>query len=361
MNDLRPGSPQEAGVSADKLNILRESCSRWVSDGGTPALSVLAARKGIIFLHEAWGNLTPAPKSPPVQINSPMGMASCSKPVTAAAVMILVEQGRLALQDPLQGYIPEFEGPDSDKITIHHLLTHTSGLPIITDSETTEFPENGLDFQPGTKMIYSSLGYNLLGELVERISGDPFEKFIQSHIFEPLGMQDSTFVHVGLDRERSILSRPGTTYNWPKEDEGIVSASSTLWSTAYDMAIFLQTFLNRGRYGTYQLLSPAGVAAMTRNQVSGLPRELVEGVPIPPIGLGWFLLSSGQFPNYPRSFSTSSYGHSGSSGAFIWVDPAYDLIGAFLFTKIKETFRPLDVFVDSITGSIIDRTQNGTI
>ena len=354
MNELRPGSPQEAGISSDKLNILLEKCSGWVSDGGTPALSVLAARKGIIFLHEAWGNLTPAPDSPPVQINSPMGMASCSKPVAATAVMILVEQDQLALHHPLQQYIPEFEGPDSDKITIHLLLTHTSGLPIITDSETTEFPENGLDFQPGTKMIYSSLGYNLLGELVERISGDSFEKFTQGHIFEPLGMQDTTFIHVGLDRERSVLPRPGTTYNWPKEDEGIVSASSTLWSTAYDMAIFLQTFLNKGKYGKYQLLSPARVDAMTRNQVSGLPREQVDGVQIPPIGLGWFLLSSGQFPNYPRSFSASSYGHSGSSGAFIWADPAYDLIGAFLFTKIKEEFRPLDVFVDSLISSIND-------
>jgi len=312
MNELRPGSPQEAGISSDKLNILLEKCSGWVSDGGTPALSVLAARKGIIFLHEAWGNLTPAPDSPPVQINSPMGMASCSKPVAATAVMILVEQDQLALH------------------------------------------QNGLDFQPGTKMIYSSLGYNLLGELVERISGDSFEKFTRGHIFEPLGMQDTTFIHVGLDRERSVLPRPGTTYNWPKEMEGIVSASSTLWSTAYDMGIFLQTFLNTGRYGKYQLLSPAGVDAMTRNQVSGLPREQVDGVQIPPIGLGWFLLSSGQFPNYPRSFSASSYGHSGSSGAFIWADPAYDLIGAFLFTKIKEEFRPLDVFVDSLISSIND-------
>ncbi|RLE03400.1 MAG: hypothetical protein DRJ13_04530 [Bacteroidetes bacterium] len=288
-----------------------------------PALSVLAARKGIIFLHEAWGNLTPAPDSPPVQINSTMGMASCSKPVAATAVMIFVEQNQLTLHHPLQQYIPEFEGP-----------------------------ENGLDFQPGTKMIYCSLGCNLLGELVERISGDSFEKFTRGHIFELLGMQDTTFIHVGLDRERSVLPRPGTTYNWPKEMEGIVSASSTLWSTAYDMGIFLQTFLNTGRYGKYQLLSPAGVDAMTRNQVSGLPREQVDGVQIPPIGLGWFLLSSGQFPNYPRSFSASSYGHSGSSGAFIWADPAYDLIGAFLFTKIKEEFRPLDVFVDSLISSI---------
>ena len=120
------------------------------------------------------------------------------------------------------------------------------------------------------------------------------------------------------------------------------------------MGIFLHTFLNKGRYGKHQVLSPVGVDAMTRNQVSGLPRELVLGVPIPPIGFGWFLLGSGQFPNYPRSFSASSYGHSGSSGAFIWVDPAYDLIGAFLFTKIREEFRPLDIFVDTLIGCIND-------
>jgi len=354
MNKLQTGSPEKAGVSIERLHRLEKMCCGWISEGSTPALSILAARGGMIFLHKAWGSLTPEPNSLPVKKDSLFGMASCSKPVTATAVMILLEEGQLALHDPLQQYIPEFEGPGSDNITIQHLMTHTSGLPLITDSETTKFPKNGLCFQPGTEVLYSSLGYNLLGELVERISGDPFEYFAQEHIFKPLEMQNTTFIQGGLDRVRSVQRRPGTSYDWPAELEGTVRASSSLWSTAHDMGIFLQTFLNKGYYGDHHLLSPALIEEMTHDQTRGIPREEVEGVLIPPVGFGWFMLGSAQFPNYPKSFSSASYGHSGASGAFFWVDPKYDLIGAFLFTKIKESFRPLDIFVDTLTDCLID-------
>ena len=353
MNDIQPGKPSQVGISPDRLRRLEDLCSKWVAEKATPALSVLAARRGTIFLNQSWGKLSPAPDSPPVQDNSLFGMASCAKPVTATAVMILVDEGQIGLDHSLQEYLPEFTGPDSEKITIRHLLTHTSGLPN-TEAESNSAAENGLDFQPGSKMVYSGGGFHLMGELVERVSGQDFADFTEQRIFKPLGMHNTTFIHMGLDRERCVQPRPGTTYNWAEEFEGLTSGSSTLWSTAYDMGIFLQTFLNRGRYGDYQLLSMEGVDAMTRNQVSGIPRDIVDGVPIPPAGFGWFLLGGAQFPNYPKSFSRDSYGHSGASGAFIWVDPAFDLIGAFLFIKIKEEFRPLDLFVDTLIDCIID-------
>ena len=353
MNDLLPGNPENVGVSVERLSRLEDICADWVSSGSTPALSVLAARQGTIFLHKAWGKLTSAPDSPPVQFDSRFSMASCSKPVTAAAVMMLIEEGQISLDHHLQDYLPDFTGPGAEKITIRHLLTHTSGLPCSSESETIKTAESGLDYQPGTKMVYSSVGFDLLGELVERISSRSFDEFTREHIFKPLGMHNTTFVHMGLDRDRCIQRRPGTTYNWPMEFEGVTSASSSLWSTAYDMGIFLQTFLNKGSYGDFHLLSNGVVDTVTQNQVPGIPRELVDGVQVPPPGYGWFMLSDAQFPNYPRSFSAVSYGHSGSSGAFIWVDPAFDLIGAFLFTKIREEFRPLDLFVDTLMDCII--------
>ncbi len=353
MNDLLLGNPENVGVSVERLSRLENICADWVSAGSTPALSVLAARQGTILLHKAWGKLTSAPDSIPVKFDSRFGMASCSKPVTAAAVMMLIEEGQIGLDHYLQEYLLDFTGPGAEKITIRHLLTHTSGLPSGSEKETIKVSESGLDFQPGSKMVYSGVGYDLLGELVERISGRPFDEFTREHIFKPLGMHNTTFIHMGLDRERCVQRRPGTTYDWPEEFEGKTIASSSLWSTAFDMGIFLQTFLNKGSYGDYQLLNPAAVDTMTQNQVSGIPREMVDGVPVPPPGLGWFLLSGAQFPNYPRSFSAVSYGHSGSSGAFIWVDPSFDLIGAFLFTKIREEFRPLDLFVDTLMDCII--------
>lgn len=354
MNDPFPGDPEKVGVSVEKLRGLEDICSDWVSAGSTPALSVLAARHGTTFLQKAWGKLTPAPDSPPVQLDSLFGMASCSKPVTATAVMMLIEEEQIGLDHYIQEYLPDFSGPGSEKITIRHLLTHTSGLPSDSESKTINAAESGLAFQPGSKMVYSCVGYNLLGELVERISSRSFNEFTREQIFKPLGMHNTTFIQMGMDHERCVHRRPGTTYDWPKEFEGETRASSTLWSTAFDMGIFLQTFLNKGIYGDFQLISKPIVDSMTHSQVSGIPREMVDGTPIPSSGLGWFMLGSAQFPDYPKSFSTTSYGHSGASGAFIWVDPAFDLIGAFLFTKIKEEFRPLDLFVDTLINSILD-------
>jgi CubicO group peptidase (beta-lactamase class C family) len=354
MKTLNTGNPEEVGISPERLNNLKQVCENWLNDGSTPALSILAARGGKIFLHEAWGALRPDPDSPPVDFDSLFGMASCSKPVTATAVMTLIDEGTIGLNDPIQEYIPEFKGPETEKITIRHLLSHTSGLSIRTETTILQSAKEGLENPPGTKMVYSNTGYDLLGELIERVSGQPFEEIIANRIFKPLGMENSTFVHVGLDRERCVLGRPGTTYDWPIEDEGGVWASSTLWSTAYDMGLFLQTFLNRGSYGDCQLLSPASVDAMTQNQVRGMPREIYDGITTPPSGYGWFLLEGLKFPNYPKKQSKSSYGHSGASGAFIWVDPEYDLIGAFLFVKIMEEVRPLDVFVDGLMECLID-------
>ncbi len=359
MSELQIVEPIQVGVSQDKLSRLQALCEGWVREGRTPALGVLAARQGAIFLQDAWGKLTEESDSKPVATDSLFGMASCSKPVTAAAVMTLVEDGEIGLEQPLVGILPEFQGPETEQITIRHLLSHTSGLPARAAGDSLTAGEHSLVFIPGTQMAYSNVGYDLLGILVERVSGLSYDRFTRVRIFEPLGMHNTTFVHVGLDRERCVLSRPGTTYDWPADWEGLTSASSTLWSTPYDMGIFLQTFLNLGRYNDFQLLTRESVAAMTSCQVVGIPREMVEGVPAPPAGLGWFMLGGTRFPNYPESFSETSYGHSGSSGAFIWVDPAYDLIGAFLFVKIKEEFRPLDLFVDGLMECLSDDPEDG--
>ena len=121
-----------------------------------------------------------------------------------------------------------------------------------------------------------------------------------------------------------------------------------------DMAILGQTFLNNGSCGDCHLLSLATMAAMTQNQIPGLPRETLEGVAAPPCGFGWFKLEQCRFPQWPSLLSSQSYGHSGASGALLWVDPQFDLVGVFFFVKIKDEFWPKDLFVDAIMGSITD-------
>jgi CubicO group peptidase (beta-lactamase class C family) len=352
---LRLGEEEEAGVSPERTKRVKDLCESWVANGSTPALIVLVARHGIIYLHQAWGKLRPEPNSPSVAPDSIFGVASVSKPVTATAVMILVERGQIGINQPVQRYIPEFKGDGYERVTVRHLLTHTSGLPDNSDTPFSDLGRTGLRLSPGQEMRYSNVGFDLLGEIVERLSKRPFHEFTRGNIFEPLGMKDATFIHPGKSGERFIQPRPGTTYDWSDEFQGKTSSSSTLCATAMDMAIFGQTFLNNGSYGNYHLLSPATVAAMTQNQIPGIPGETHNGVAAPPCGFGWFKLEQCRFPQWPSLLSPQSYGHSGASGAVLWVDPKFDIVGVFFFVKISEDFWPKDLFVDAIMGSITDK------
>lgn len=379
---LREGRPEEAGIPPERIKPILELCEGWVEDGSTPALIVLVARQGVIFLHEAWGRLGPEPDSPLVVRDSLFGVASISKVVAATAVMLLVEEGKIGLHRPVQEYIPEFSAEGTEKILVRHLLTHTSGL---RDEEVDELYErkgvgdlnwptpepnehpsrhDWLQYcyrahpwqPPDTEVVYIGFTYDLLGEIVRRVGGLSFNDFTRQRIFEPLGMKDAYFTTPAELRHRAVRPRPGTTFYWGEETDPLdePSPAGGLWATALDMGILGQTFLNRGTYGGFRLLSPATVAAMTHNQVAGIGREEVHGVPVPPMGYGWFIVGEARFPQYPSLWSPGSYGHSGGSGAFLWVDPAYDLVGVFLFTKIREAIRPLDLFVDRIMAAIMD-------
>ncbi len=354
ITQLRSGTPAQAGFSAARIKRLADLCQGWVADGSTPALMVMVARRGVIFLHEAWGRLGPEPDSPPVLRDAIFGTASVSKIVTATAVMMLVEQGRLGIHQPVQKYLPELIGPGCEKIQVRHLLTHTSGLPKNSPAPLLEIGRNGLEQEPGQKMVYSNPAFDLLGMLVERVSGLPFYEFTRLNIFEPLGMRDTTFIQMGSQPERCVQRRPGSNYDWPTEMIGTVSPSGTLWSTSMDMGIFLQTYLNGGSYGGYHLLSPATIAAMTRNQIPGIPREMQMGMQSPPCGFGWFMLGETRFPSTPCLWSPHSYGHAGASGAFIWADPVYDISGVFFFTKTNPEINHLDLFVDALMGALLE-------
>src|SRR5512140_1284303 len=125
---LRAGTPEEAGLSPHRLERIKALAAQWVSTGLTPSLVVLVARRGVIALHEAFGTLTPEADSPPLQRDSIFPLASLSKPITATAVMCLVEDGLLGLNRPVDEYIPEFTGEGKHAVLVHHLLTHTSGI-----------------------------------------------------------------------------------------------------------------------------------------------------------------------------------------------------------------------------------------
>jgi CubicO group peptidase (beta-lactamase class C family) len=214
---------ERAEVDVAGVERARQLAANWVAEGITPALVVLAARRGVVFLHEAFGRLTPEADSPALQPDSIYPVASLSKPATATAVLCLVEDGLVELDRPVRDYIPEFAGLHKDAVTVRHLLTHTSGLhdelverhvrhmlgsgavPPDGRAEPASlalFPpyvmywhfESGLDAPlsgpPGAELVYSSYGYAMLGEVVRRASGRGFADFCHERIFAPLGMRD---------------------------------------------------------------------------------------------------------------------------------------------------------------------------
>jgi CubicO group peptidase (beta-lactamase class C family) len=391
----------------ERVAYARDLCARWVREGHTPTLGVCVARHGVIVLHEAFGVLGPGPDSPPLARDALFPVASITKPVTATLVMQLVEDGLLGLNRPAKGYLPEISGDGSDEILVHHLLTHTAGYPFVlaypfalmdpimlehvarkmqAGFEPPPCPENQHPFihqhlsffwdaprvaRAGEVMIYSSHNYELLGEIVRRLSGRDLEELARARVFDPLGMHDSYYVVPAPESSRVVQRAPEIPLGDPENQlvpcfgsrrwQEAPYAGGALFSTARDLAVFGQTFLNRGRYGAARILSPAAVAAMTRDQVPGVGARLLDKVmERASWGYGWQVVSPTKWRYFDGSLQPlGTFGHSGAGGASIWIDPDHDLVGVYLevTTRVNEDYDLLwnfDLFENAITAAVED-------
>ncbi|TET97526.1 MAG: class A beta-lactamase-related serine hydrolase [Anaerolineales bacterium] len=391
---LRIGTPQEAGVSPSSVQQIIERAAEWVEDGIHPALVILAARRGIVFLHEAMGHLTPANDSPSLSREAIFPIASISKPITATTAMILVEDGLLGLNRPVREYIPEFEGEGKEQVMVHHLLTHTAGIDdeatwavidekeeaavAVPTCEETQHPEvhrslhHGFDFplakKPGVEMSYSNFGYYLLGEIVRRMSAQSLDSFASERIFKPLGMDNTWYSVPEGVRHRIIQRPPDAPYpEFNDEMQEHPSASGGVYSTALDMAVLGQMFLNQGCYGGARILGPVTVTAMTRNQIPGIPAYFLEQIfPEASWGLGWSINAEFKGEAYGEAMlSSSSYLHTGGTGTLLWIDPVCDIVGVYFSALINtlETVSPIvgdrknwyaDLFMNMVAASADD-------
>jgi CubicO group peptidase (beta-lactamase class C family) len=228
-------------------------------------------------------------------------------------------------------------------------------------------------------MLYSTFGYNLLGDIVRRVSGQPFWQFVRSRIFEPLGMADSHFVLPPALRERRVYRAPGMPatkwanpfrgIDFPEFDEADRGGNGCA-STSGDLAVFLQMLLNGGGYGGRRILSRASVAAMTRPQVdtaipliipmtnaAGTRRDIeVYGGGY---GYGLYIFTAGdRFRLNGALVSRSGFGHNGYGGAYIWADPEQDVVGVYLSVSPRlhreNTVVNCDLFQNAVHAAIID-------
>lgn len=360
--------PGKAGLDTERLKRIPARMQSFVDKGLVSGVVTLVQRNGVIGALDAVG-LQSVESKTAMKSDTIFEVMSMTKPVTSVGIMILVDEGKLSLNDPVEKYLPEFKGMwlidarikdtatgrdkemamkrPSRPITVRDLLTHTSGMREMppealadiyrkfdhTLKEAVHFySQQPLEFDPGTKWAYSNTGMATLGRIIEVVADQPYERFLEERIFKPLGMTDTFFfvpeakkpriaaVYTST-KEGKLLNmgngiyRPGAKYPMPE---------GGLYSTAQDMAAFYQMCLSGGK----GILSKAALDSMTTVHTGGLP---VWGSTATGYGLG-FNIIRGTDGTLSLS-SIGSYGHGGAFGTQAWADPKTGLIGVVMVQK----------------------------
>ena len=337
----------------------------------TPGAVVLVGHKGKIVWRKAYGNRSLVPQKEAMTVDTIFDAASVTKIVaTTTSIMILVERGKVRLQDSITNYIPELKGEGRERITIELLLTHRSGYaPDFDlgvkweghDAMLKELYKEPLRNPPGARFVYSDIGMIVLGEVVRRVSGMPLDEFARKNIYEPLRMKDTFFIKLSdpptfakIVEGANIYPRIAPTENVKGQlsylgssAEGIgaegerilrgevhdptafrmngVAGHAGLFSTADDLAIYCQMILNGGQYQGTRILSSSTIAQMIK------PRAVAEDGSAR--GLGWDMNSSFS-ANRGDLFPLGSFGHTGFTGTSIWIDPATETFVIFLSNRV---------------------------
>lgn len=388
--DLPPAKPEDVGMSTDRLRRIHEAVERHIDAGEISGAVTLVARRGRLVHFEAHGLMDIESKRP-MEKDAIFRIASMSKPITGVAVMMMLEEGKLHLNDPVSKFLPEFKNakvavargtsgesyliPADRDLTIRDLLTHTNGLMtggigsksgparmVEGDTLATYIPKLAaapLDFQPGTQWAYS--GYaapDTLSRIVELLSGQPYDEFLRTRIFQPLGMND-TFFYPPDDRR----SRMTTLYR--KTPNGLVKADNQdgfslksyfsggggLMSTAEDYLQFAQMLLNGGELRGNRLLSPRTVELMSSNHVG----DMFNGkLGRPAHGMGYGLLVGIVEDGVAAGLrvSNGSFGWDGAYGTQTWIDPREKMVTIVMIqTQVTPVQRD---FENAVMQSIVD-------
>jgi CubicO group peptidase (beta-lactamase class C family) len=312
--------------------------------------SVTLVADGEKILHLSATGLADVEESKPMTTDSIFWIASMTKPITATAVMMMQEEGKLSVDDPVSKYLPEFTG-DKAAITIKQCLTHSSGLSDLSSEETNGiatlkdlvpvFTAKPLTFAPGSKWSYCQTGINTIARVVEVVSGKAFPEFLEERLFGPLGMKDTSFyltpgqlarlsrsykrTEAGELEEAPLFFLNGKS---PSDRNRFPLANGGLFSTAEDYAKFAQMILGGGESGGKRYLKEETVKQMTSVQ-SG---DLVTGfTPGNGWGLGWCVIREPQ--GVTEALSSGCFGHGGLFGTQAWIDPVKNRVYVLLVQR----------------------------
>ncbi len=400
--------PEEVGLSSGKLALIHDALKVQVDSGQIPGGIVLVARDGKVVYLEAQGITDPVSKRP-MQADLIYGTASLTKPVAAVAAMMLVDEGKLNLDDPVSKYIPEFGGPRQVRvlkpgsppaaftpmpgpvppskewgeaqyefvpaerpITVRMLLTHTSGIQIFGvdnpdfpraepgDNLATRIPKlakAALEYQPGSRWAYSNgPGIDVVGRVVEVASGMNFRQFLQQRLFGPLGMNDTDFGVKRALTARAMPFAPGAPLPIAEETT-YFSGGAGMWTTVSDYSLFARMLTNNGSFNGRQYLKPETVKQMASNQIGpfvmggyppmGMPAEGVK------FGLGMLTVT------IPAAAGTrlpvGSFGWDGVGTRRFWAIPQERIAIVMMVPLIGPQAAPLQRTVEAIVMNSIIR------
>tara|TARA_R110002072_G_scaffold303140_1_gene495568 strand:+ start:43069 stop:44211 length:1143 start_codon:yes stop_codon:yes gene_type:complete len=352
--------PVEAGMSDERWSAACDRLADFCNEGTISSAALVAGRDSAVVQPRFFGKQS-LDGEEPLRDDAMFLVASITKPIVASAALLLVERGLLTLSDRVTDYIPEFGRNGKNAVRIRHLLTHTSGLPDMlpdnvalrkSHAPLSAFVEGTcaveLDFPAGRGVRYQSMGFAILGEIIQRVTGVSCADFVRGEIFEPLGMSDSW---LGLRDEAfkddaAIVNRitevlvpdemVGEDWNWNGRYWRQLGAPwGGLITTPSDLARFCQMMLGSPANGV-QVLSPATIRAATRNQL-----EVMADVPevdrrTRPWGLGWRLNWPAHSANFGDFMGSRTYGHWGATGTVLWIDPDQNSFAVLLTTKPQE-------------------------
>ncbi len=348
-----PHSPPTGVVDVNRLSQIDQLVEAAIAARQTPGAVVLVGVGDRIVYQKAFGIRTAAPALAPMTLDTIFDLASLTKVVaTTTAVMTLVEQGRVRLNDPVSRHIQGFERHGKAGITVGHLLAHVSGLrPDVDLADPWSGYDAAIDLArdevpvaaPGERFIYSDINFFVLGEIVRAVTGEMLDVYTRRTVFAPLGMTDTTFKPPAASTDRiAPTERCATLDAWPckRPDAeplrgvvhdptarrmGGVAGHAGLFSTAADLARFARMLLDGGALDGTRVLAPLTVARMTARATPPAMAAVR--------GLGWDIDTTFS-SNRGELFPIGSFGHTGFTGTSLWIDPASRMYVVFLSSRL---------------------------
>lgn len=321
-------------------DTLRRVMQQALADSAFPGGVAVVGRSSGVLATVAVGR-TDWNGSVPVDEHTVWDLASLTKVMgMTSAIMQLVESGRVDLDAPAQRYLPEWTGSNKERVTVRHLITHSSGLPSFraydrittrADSIASLIMAEPLTWAPGDTMVYSDLGAFLLGRIVERVSGESLDRYVERHVFGPLGMTSTRYNPPADWRARiaptEIDPLRGGKVHGAVHDErafylGGVSAHAGLFGSARDLARFARMYLNRGTLDGVRIFHPETITRFTARQRADR-------------ALGWQKPSPGGSAG--RHMPENAFGHTGFTGTSVWIDPDHDVFVILLSNRVNPT------------------------